>query len=181
MPETRGLKDPLQVENFQDQAQLMMSQHVRSNYPTQHIRLTKYTLSNVFSACSKIIYVHIWNVNKPVAAEQNGQFQCRSVTSIFCRLNWRNLNFQRLYKNISMSFRFGRLLLMIPSLKFVPSDRVEKIFFGRTIGSVPMEKLLCDMFKGWIKVIHLTSKSHPLFHNQSKLDTKSVLSEFHLN
>lgn len=39
---------------------------------------------------------------------------------------------------------------MIPSLKFVPSDRVEKIFFGRTIGSVPMEKLLCDMFKGWI-------------------------------
>lgn len=37
---------------------------------------------------------------------------------------------------------------MIPSLKFVPSDRVEKIFFGRTIGSVPMEKLLCDMFKG---------------------------------
>lgn len=80
-PETRGLKDPLQVESFQDQAQLMMSQHVRSNYPTQHIR-------------------------------------------------------------------FGRLLLMIPSLKFVPSDRVEKIFFGRTIGSVPMEKLLCDMFKG---------------------------------
>lgn len=41
LPETRGLKDPLQVENFQDQAQLMMSQHVRSNYPTQHIRLTK--------------------------------------------------------------------------------------------------------------------------------------------
>lgn len=36
--ETRGLKDPLQVENFQDQAQLMLSQHVRSNYPTQHIR-----------------------------------------------------------------------------------------------------------------------------------------------
>ncbi|XP_048735469.2 photoreceptor-specific nuclear receptor-like [Ostrea edulis] len=80
-PETRGLKDPLQVENFQDQAQLMMLQHVRSNYPTQHVR-------------------------------------------------------------------FGRLLLMIPSLRFVPSDRVEKIFFGRTIGSVPMEKLLCDMFKG---------------------------------
>ncbi|XP_062590586.1 photoreceptor-specific nuclear receptor-like [Saccostrea cucullata] len=80
-PETRGLKDPIQVENFQDQAQLMLSQHVRSNYPTQHVR-------------------------------------------------------------------FGRLLLMIPSLRFVSSDRVEKIFFGRTIGSVPMEKLLCDMFKG---------------------------------
>ncbi|KAJ8304630.1 hypothetical protein KUTeg_018213 [Tegillarca granosa] len=64
-PETRGLKDPHQVENLQDQAQIM----------------------------------------------------------------------------------FGRLLLMLPSLKFVLSEKVEKIFFGRTIGNTPMEKLLCDMFK----------------------------------
>jgi hypothetical protein len=45
------------------------------------------------------------------------------------------------------SYRFGRLLLMLPSLKFVGSDKVEKIFFGRTIGNTPMEKLLCDMFR----------------------------------
>lgn len=93
LPETRGLKDPLQVENFQDQAQMMMSQHVRSNYPTQHIRLTNIHCQIYFkyliSACSKHTYVHI----KSVAAEQNGQFQCISVASISCRLNRLGLYF----------------------------------------------------------------------------------------
>ncbi|XP_071167327.1 photoreceptor-specific nuclear receptor-like isoform X1 [Mytilus edulis] len=79
-PETRGLKDPHQVESLQDQAQIMLGQHVRTHHPTHPMR-------------------------------------------------------------------FGRLLLMLPSLKFVGSDKVEKIFFGRTIGNTPMEKLLCDMFR----------------------------------
>ncbi|XP_070687369.1 photoreceptor-specific nuclear receptor isoform X2 [Pempheris klunzingeri] len=43
--------------------------------------------------------------------------------------------------------RFGRLLLLLPSLHFVGSGKVEQLFFHRTIGSTPMEKLLCDMFK----------------------------------
>ncbi|KAL4227486.1 Photoreceptor-specific nuclear receptor [Mactra antiquata] len=79
-PETRGLKDPHQVENLQDQAQVMLGQHIRAQHPTQPVR-------------------------------------------------------------------FGRLLLMLPSLRFLSPDRIEKIFFGRSIGNTPMEKLLCDMFK----------------------------------
>uniref|UniRef100_A0A672J4F1 Photoreceptor-specific nuclear receptor n=1 Tax=Salarias fasciatus TaxID=181472 RepID=A0A672J4F1_SALFA len=47
----------------------------------------------------------------------------------------------------SQSARFGRLLLLLPSLHFVSSDKIEHLFFRRTIGSTPMEKLLCDMFK----------------------------------
>ncbi|TDH09544.1 hypothetical protein EPR50_G00088480 [Perca flavescens] len=47
----------------------------------------------------------------------------------------------------SQSARFGRLLLLLPSLHFVSSEKIEKLFFQRTIGSTPMEKLLCDMFK----------------------------------
>ncbi|EEC10979.1 photoreceptor-specific nuclear receptor, putative, partial [Ixodes scapularis] len=43
--------------------------------------------------------------------------------------------------------RFGRLLLMLPSLRYVPAERVEALYFQRTIGNTPMEKLLCDMFK----------------------------------
>uniref|UniRef100_A0A3B5ASQ3 Photoreceptor-specific nuclear receptor n=1 Tax=Stegastes partitus TaxID=144197 RepID=A0A3B5ASQ3_9TELE len=50
-----------------------------------------------------------------------------------------------LYPN--QSARFGRLLLLLPSLHFVSSEKVEQLFFHRTIGSTPMEKLLCDMFK----------------------------------
>ncbi|KAL6106705.1 nr2e3 [Pungitius sinensis] len=45
------------------------------------------------------------------------------------------------------SARFGRLLLLLPSLHFVSSEKIEQLFFHTTIGSTPMEKLLCDMFK----------------------------------
>ncbi|CAH1796527.1 unnamed protein product [Owenia fusiformis] len=79
-PDTRGLKDPQQVENLQDQAQVMLGQHIRAQHPTQPVR-------------------------------------------------------------------FGRLLLILPSLRFVLPPRMEHIFFTRTIGNTPMEKLLCDMFK----------------------------------
>lgn len=78
--ETRGLKDPIQVENLQDQAQVMLGQHARGQHPAQPAR-------------------------------------------------------------------FGRLLLMIPLLRQVPTHRVEHIFFQRTIGNTPMEKVLCDMYK----------------------------------
>ncbi|KAM7002108.1 photoreceptor-specific nuclear receptor isoform 2-T2 [Tautogolabrus adspersus] len=47
----------------------------------------------------------------------------------------------------SQSARFGRLLLLLPSLHFVSPEKVEQLFFHKTIGSTPMEKLLCDMFK----------------------------------
>ncbi|XP_070542100.1 photoreceptor-specific nuclear receptor-like isoform X2 [Ptychodera flava] len=79
-PDTRGLKDPQQVENLQDQAQLMLGQHTRNHHPT-------------------------------------------------------------------LPTRFGRLLLMLPSLRFISADRVESVFFHHTIGNTPMERLLCDMFK----------------------------------
>lgn len=36
--ETRGLKDPEQVENLQDQSQVMLGQHNRSHYPGQPVR-----------------------------------------------------------------------------------------------------------------------------------------------
>uniref|UniRef100_A0A8D8YZH1 Photoreceptor-specific nuclear receptor n=1 Tax=Cacopsylla melanoneura TaxID=428564 RepID=A0A8D8YZH1_9HEMI len=42
--ETRGLKDSLQVENLQDQAQVMLSQHVRNHHPTQPARFGRLLL-----------------------------------------------------------------------------------------------------------------------------------------
>lgn len=44
-------------------------------------------------------------------------------------------------------FRFGKLLLLLPSLRFITAERIELLFFRKTIGNTPMEKLLCDMFK----------------------------------
>uniref|UniRef100_A0A3Q0R1I9 Nuclear receptor subfamily 2, group E, member 3 n=1 Tax=Amphilophus citrinellus TaxID=61819 RepID=A0A3Q0R1I9_AMPCI len=41
----------------------------------------------------------------------------------------------------------SRLILLLPSLRFVNSEKIAQLFFHKTIGSTPMEKLLCDMFK----------------------------------
>ncbi|KAM9585901.1 photoreceptor-specific nuclear receptor [Trichechus inunguis] len=79
-PETRGLKDPENVEALQDQSQVMLSQHSKAHHPGQPVR-------------------------------------------------------------------FGKLLLLLPSLRLITSERIELLFFRKTIGNTPMEKLLCDMFK----------------------------------
>ncbi|RWS26356.1 photoreceptor-specific nuclear receptor-like protein, partial [Leptotrombidium deliense] len=79
-PEARGLKDSNRIENMQDQAQLMLLQHVKTHSPTNPTR-------------------------------------------------------------------FGRLLLLLVSLRFVSAEKIGDIYFHRTIGNTPMEKLLCDMFK----------------------------------
>jgi len=43
--------------------------------------------------------------------------------------------------------RFPRLLLALSALQSPPAGSVEKIYFEKTIGATPMEKLLGDMFK----------------------------------
>ena len=43
--------------------------------------------------------------------------------------------------------RFGKLLLLLPSLKSVSSKAIEDLFFKKTIGAIPIEKIICDMFK----------------------------------
>ncbi|CAG9568583.1 unnamed protein product [Danaus chrysippus] len=79
-PETRGLKDPLQIENLQDQAQVMLMTHTRTAHG-------------------------------------------------------------------AAPARFGRLLLLLPLLRLVTPQQLEKEFFAKTIGETPMEKVLADMYK----------------------------------
>ena len=50
-------------------------------------------------------------------------------------------------QNPSPPMRFGRLLLALPQLRTVGAEKLEALFFQRTFGNTPMEKLLCDMYK----------------------------------
>ncbi|KAJ7363467.1 hypothetical protein OS493_009622 [Desmophyllum pertusum] len=43
--------------------------------------------------------------------------------------------------------RFGRLLLLLPALRRISAKEIEELFFKKTIGTVPIERLLSDMFK----------------------------------
>lgn len=47
----------------------------------------------------------------------------------------------------SQQVRFGRLLLMLPALKEVSSKCIEQMFSRGTLDTIPMERLLSDMFK----------------------------------
>nr|CAD7402948.1 unnamed protein product [Timema cristinae] len=42
--------------------------------------------------------------------------------------------------------RFGRLLLLVPSLRAVRQSTVEQLFFKETIGEIPIQRLLGDMY-----------------------------------
>ena len=43
--------------------------------------------------------------------------------------------------------RFGKLLLLLPSLKSVSGKAIEALFFKKTIGAIPIERIICDMYK----------------------------------
>ncbi|XP_055331415.1 photoreceptor-specific nuclear receptor-like isoform X2 [Paramacrobiotus metropolitanus] len=47
-PDAKGLKEPAQVENLQDQAQIMLGQHVRINHPAQPARFGKLLLLLIY-------------------------------------------------------------------------------------------------------------------------------------
>jgi hypothetical protein len=43
--------------------------------------------------------------------------------------------------------RFGRLLLLFPSLRAIRTSVVESLFFKDTVGEVPMKRLMRDMLQ----------------------------------
>lgn len=43
--------------------------------------------------------------------------------------------------------RFGRLLLLLPSLRAIRSTTIELLFFKETIGNVPISRLLGDIYQ----------------------------------
>ncbi|XP_012281238.1 nuclear receptor subfamily 2 group E member 1 [Orussus abietinus] len=45
------------------------------------------------------------------------------------------------------ALRFGKLLLLLPSLRSVSTHAIEDLFFRRTIGVIPIERIICDMYK----------------------------------
>ncbi|CAD6236002.1 GSCOCG00008044001-RA-CDS [Cotesia congregata] len=45
------------------------------------------------------------------------------------------------------ALRFGRILLLLPFLRSVSSSAIEALFFRRTIGAIPIERIICDVYK----------------------------------
>ncbi|CAH1974574.1 unnamed protein product [Acanthoscelides obtectus] len=43
--------------------------------------------------------------------------------------------------------RFGKLLLLISTFRNVSGETIEELFFRRTIGNIPIVRIMCDMYK----------------------------------
>lgn len=43
--------------------------------------------------------------------------------------------------------RFGKLLLLLPLIRRISGKILEELFFKQTVGDIPIERLLSDMFK----------------------------------
>ena len=43
--------------------------------------------------------------------------------------------------------RYGKLLLLLPKLKSISGKSIEELFFKKTIGAIPIERIICDMYK----------------------------------
>lgn len=43
--------------------------------------------------------------------------------------------------------RFGKLLLLLPVLRSVSGETIEELFFRKTIGNIPIVRIICDMYK----------------------------------
>lgn len=43
--------------------------------------------------------------------------------------------------------RFGKLLMLLPTLKNVYSETIEDLFFKNTIGNIPIVRIISDMYK----------------------------------
>ena len=53
--------------------------------------------------------------------------------------------------------RFGKLLLLLPSLRTIRGKVIERLFFRGGIDQLPLDKMLCDMFTtGWFVVVGLS-------------------------
>ena len=64
------------------------------------------------------------------------QDQAQTMLGEYCRAH-----------NPTQQARFGKLLLLLPTLRGVSPKMVEDLFFRGALDSIPIERMLCDMFK----------------------------------
>lgn len=48
----------------------------------------------------------------------------------------------------SSKARFGKLLLILPSLNSISPRALETLFFRKTVGNIKVEKVIADLFQG---------------------------------
>jgi len=112
-------------------ADIRLLQNVVARFKRVQIDSTEY-------ACLKAIVLFkpdLRGLRAPHMVERL-QDQAQAMLGEYCRSHSPN-----------QQVRFGKLLLMLPSLRSVSPKMIEDLFFRGALDNVPIERMLCDMFK----------------------------------
>lgn len=71
--------------------------------------------------------------------------------------------------------RFGRLLLLLPSLRAIRSTTIEMLFFKETIGNVPISRLLGDMYMMEKYNNNNNNSTHNITQNDNNNNSNNVI------
>lgn len=118
-----------EIRNFQD---------IIGKFKEMQVDATEY-------ACVKAILLF-----KTAFQDQTSESRClRDVRAVAALQDQAQLTLSRYIQTAypTQPFRFGKLLLSLPCLRSVSALAIEELFFRRTIGAIPIERLLCDMYK----------------------------------
>ncbi|KAI8422619.1 hypothetical protein MSG28_006401 [Choristoneura fumiferana] len=117
-PDTPGLSETQPVEMLQDQAQCILADYVRTRYTRQPTR-QRYSSRR---SCARA----------PLAPQHGRQLKVLSTLEL---------------TQCTPRCLFGRLLLLLPSLRAVRARSIELLLFRDTVGDVSVATLLHDMYR----------------------------------
>lgn len=66
-------------------------------------------------------------------------------------------------RDITFHCRFGRLLLLLPLLRTISAEKIERMFFLATFGNTSIEKVIYKMYNGWRKMKLLDERVHTFY------------------
>lgn len=118
-------------------AEIRALQDIIAKFKAMQIDPTEY-------ACLKGIVIF-----KTVLQESKEMKSLQDLPAVACLQDQAQLTLSKYIQTSypTQPFRFGKLLLMLPALKTVGGATIEEVFFRKTIGAIPIERLLVDMYK----------------------------------
>ena len=79
----------------------------------------------------------------------NNSYQLKDLPSIISFQDQTQLTLSKYDASAypAQPFRFGKLLLLLPTLRTVSAQTIEEVFFKKTIGNISIERVILDMYK----------------------------------
>ncbi|ELU07483.1 hypothetical protein CAPTEDRAFT_224811 [Capitella teleta] len=140
------LCNPLQVLRHRDVHSDINDRHLQVAHFVQEakivcdmiLRMKRMAMDRTEFACLRAVVLFRQDISrlKDVRPVENLQDQAQMILAEYSILHHQN-----------QSTRFGRLLLATPALRAIPASLVSRIFFRETVGNIPIERLVCDIYQ----------------------------------